>query len=78
MAKAAVIAELKAARPVKIGDARVLIAQTLDEMPWDAGEQARYFEIHGVAARTPAELSEDEVRQIIADMESSRMVNFKN
>lgn len=76
--KATVIPDLPVTRPKTIAKARDLIRQTLDEMPWDEGEQARYFKIHGVEARTPDELTEDEVRQITADMEASRMVNFKN
>ena len=78
MAKSAVVPDLPIDRPKTIPQGREIIRRTLDEMPWDADEQARYFKIHGVEARTPAELTEDEVRQIVADMEASRMVNFKN
>jgi hypothetical protein len=78
MRKAAVIADIPATRPKTISSARGLIARILHEMPWDADEQARYFKIHGLEARTPADLNENEVRQLIADMEASRMINFSD
>ena len=76
MRKPAVIADIPATRPKSIGAAKGLIARILQEMPWDKDEQARYFKLHGMEARTPAELNENEVRQIIADMEASRIINF--
>lgn len=74
----AVIPDLPDVRPKTIADARELITRTLNSQPWDADEQARYFKIHGCRAGTVDELSEDEVRQVVRAMESSRMVNFKD
>jgi hypothetical protein len=76
MAKAAVIPDIPATRPKSIGAAKGLIARILQENEWNEDEQARYFALKGLKARTADELSPEEVRTVIAKMEASRMINF--
>jgi hypothetical protein len=76
MRSTAVIPDIPATRPRTISAAKGLIARILTENDWSASEQARYFELKGLKARTADELSPEEARTVIASMESSRMINF--
>lgn len=76
MGKAAVIPDLPATRPTTIAAAKGLIARILQENDWSASEQAKYFELKGLNARSAEDLSPEEVRTVISQMEASRMINF--
>ena len=65
-------------RPKTLGDARQLITDALARQPWDEDAVARYFAMKGSAAKTVAELTGDDVRRILAEMERSRIVIFQD
>lgn len=63
-------------RTATLGDARRLIGEIFDRNGWDERSRRVYFEMKGVTARRIEDLTIDEARKIVADMERSRMVIF--
>lgn len=68
-------------RPKSIGDARALITQVFAKQGtdgWDETSIGSYLRIKGINASTVDELSPDDVRRVVKEMELSRMVLFRD
>lgn len=61
--------------PAKISDAKRLIERTFGEQPWDSSEQKRYFALLGIG-NDLENLTADETRRVIRDLEKFKMVIF--
>lgn len=76
MIKGDVIPDLPATRPQTIAAARGLIGRVFEENGWDAGEQRRFICSVGYDADL-VYLSAAGVRDVLARMESSKMILFR-
>lgn len=68
-------------RPTSIGDARKLIIATFEkqgEDGWSFELQQRYFEGKGLGPTSVDKLTADEIRLVIAEMEGSHMLLFRD
>lgn len=68
--------EPKPYRPKTIGDAREIVRQVFERNKWDDDDRRRYFKMKSIDAERLDDLSGDELRVVIGDMEKAKMVLF--
>jgi hypothetical protein len=66
----------KIERPATLGEARRQIREIYDANGWDAGEQERFEKMLGLAAGPLEKRRAEDIRTILARMESSRMILY--
>jgi hypothetical protein len=63
-------------RPATVKEAREHVRRVFADTDWDADEQLRYLGTIDIFPERPHELTDDEVRAVIADFEKLRMINY--
>lgn len=65
-------------RPTVLSDARLLVDRIYGENAWGVIERASHQRMIGLNPKLLSEMSLDEVRIIVADLEKSKMVIFRD
>lgn len=65
-------------RPKSIGDAREIIRGVFERNKWDRDMQADYLKLKQIDKDNLDDLSAEEIRKVISQMEKSRMLIFAN
>jgi hypothetical protein len=63
--------------PQTLGEAKAIIEETFKFNNWNEKEQEDYFLTVGISGKTTKELSLQETKDVLADMDKLRMVLFE-